>query len=211
MKISLKKAVHTHYNDRQLSKENLAVLKKQRDRAVSASLNESAPLNGSASSKKFLSPKIWKSMVAAAAVAVLFLPFGFNILKHIQLEDQILNEVVYNHTRQMNPEIKTASLDSVQNYLSRLEFQLIQSPRLSKNEWVVLGGRYCSIQGRLAALIQVKNIKSGMICSYYQVPLPEGFSSDDQMTEKFLNGMKVNVWSEKGLLLALVGPDTASV
>lgn len=199
MKVLLKKAVHTHYSGQQLCKEKLAILKKSQ-----------ADFLGYRKKDRYLNPKIWKSLVAAAAI-ILFLPMGLNLIQQESLQDKIVAEVVYNHSKRMSPEVKTASISSVQDYLSRLEFQLIQSSNVPESEWKILGGRYCTIQGRLACLIQVQNKTSGMVCSFYQVPIPKGFSSEKDMIENYLDGLKVKVWSEKGLLLALVGPDSASV
>jgi len=193
MKVTLKKAVQKHYTETQLSTEKMALLKQ-----IQGTNKVSTP------KERFLSPKIWKSMVAVAAMFILFLPLGLGLLNKNSIQNEILSEVVYNHTRDMGLEIQTASFDSVKKYLSKLDFQLINSSFLPEDEWTVLGGRYCSIQGKLAALIQVQNKESGVICSFYQSKIPEGFDPDSQMVEKFLDGVNVKLWFEKGLLLAIV-------
>jgi hypothetical protein len=202
--MTLKQAVQSHYRQRRLTKEKMAILKQ-----VQESIQErTLVLPGK---PKRIHHSIWMGTALVAAAVLLFLPLGWDRLDSKWVQNEIMSELVYHHSKDMGLEIQTASLESVKKHLSRLDFQLIQSTFIPDSEWTVLGGRYCSIKGKLAALIQVRNNENGMICSLYQCKLPKGIDPDEPPVEKFLDGIKVKIWCEKGLLLALVGADTTLV
>ncbi len=123
------------------------------------------------------------------------------------LSQRIVQEVTYNHNKRMTMEIKSASLTEIQNYLSRLDFSLIQSNQLATTHWLIMGARYCSLLGKTAVQIKIKKIDSDQLFTLYQVPL-----SDEMKKAKLTKyhtiqkGTEVSYWIEDGLMLALAGP-----
>lgn len=188
MKASLKKELNSFYRSTNLSKSQL---------------NELMNLqNGKAPQKiqwnLFLAPMV------AACVAFLFV-----MIKQSELPvfDQIVAEVAHNHHKNMDPEILSNDLADIQKTLKHLDFTLVASQNFDSDQWTLIGGRYCSIQGKTAAQLKLQNTKDASFYTLYQVPL-----STDWNPEMLKNGLKeidgivVQTWVEKGLLFALAGP-----
>jgi len=69
----------------------------------------------------------------------------------------------------------------------------------------MLGGRYCSIQGRLAAQIKLED-EAGRVLTLYQTRFSEAFEGiSEQRCE--LDGIQVRIWREGGLLFGLAGSE----
>ena len=150
--------------------------------------------------------QLWfKFSFAAMAVSVLLLSL-FLFRGTESIAEKIAEEIAYNHNKNMQLEIKTASIDDIQNFLSKIDFTLIQSKHLPSEHWELMGARYCSIQGKLAVLMKLKNQSDGKTQTLYQVTYPEDFKNNGPMPfETYVNGVQVKLWREKGLLLALAG------
>ena len=112
----------------------------------------------------------------------------------------ISTEIAYNHNSQMQMEIESNSLLDIQTYLNRLGFTLIESEYFSKGNWELLGGRYCSISGKIAAQLRVKNNDTNEVYTYYQSSIDQ---QPDQNMGFAVDGVNVELWEEKGLLMGL--------
>ena len=146
-----------------------------------------------------------KISFAAMAASVLLLSL-YLFQGSGSLAGKIADEVAYNHNKNVQMEIKTASIDEVQNFLSKIDFTLIHSERLPFEQWELLGGRYCSIQGRLAVQMKIQNKANGKLKTLYQVPYPKELSHIKSVPmETYASGVKVRLWRERGLLLGLAG------
>lgn len=189
MKHPLKENIQNHYRKFGLSSEqldHLTLLQKNRGRRDPVSL-------------------LFKISFAALAASVLLL--SLYLFKSVELvTERISKEVAYNHNKNMPMEIKTSSLDEIQNYLTNLDFKLVRSERFTKPKWELVGGRYCSIYGRLAALIKMENKAEGTLYSLYQVPYFKDLDTVSNLPlETYIDGIRIKLWREKGLLFALAG------
>lgn len=187
MKSPLKEKIQNYYRKFRLSPEqldHLIQLQKKRGRRDPVSL-------------------LFKISFAALAASVFLL--SLYLFKSDELfTEKIAKEVAYNHNKNMPMEIQTSSLDQIENYLSKLDFKLIRSERFTKPKWEIVGGRYCSIQGRLAALIKIVNKAEGTLYTLYQVPYFKGLDTVSTLPlETYIDGIRVKIWREKGLLFAL--------
>ena len=116
---------------------------------------------------------------------------------------RIAAEIAYNHNSQMQMEVKSDVFDDIQHYLNRLDFSLIASEQLPANIWRIIGGRYCSIDGKIAAQLKVENRENGEVYTLYQAKLPEMLASDKELDSIVVDGVEVKLWKENGLLLGL--------
>jgi hypothetical protein len=114
-------------------------------------------------------------------------------------------EIAYHHNKHMKSEIQTHSMDELKSFLTKLDFSLIDSERLPSSEWELLGGRYCSLQGRLAAQIKVRNKKNNKEYTLYQLAIPKELTDLNGVHEDYRLGAKVKIWKERGLLLGIAG------
>ena len=189
MKNPLKENIQNHYRKFELSSEqldHLTQLQKNRGRRDPVAL-------------------LFKISFAALVASVLLL--SLYLFKDAEsIAERLSKEVAYNHNKNMPMEIKTSSLDQIQNYLIKLDFKLIQSERISPSKWELVGGRYCSLQGRMAALMKIVDKPGGKGYTFYQVPY---FKDLDKVStlplETYIDGIRVKLWREKSLLLALAG------
>lgn len=187
MKEPLKQKVHKHYQNFELSSEQLDNLDQiQRERG-----------------ERKRSQLLFKASFAAMAVSVLLLAF-FLFRGATILTGEIAEEIAYNHNKQMKMEIKTSSIDQIQSFLSKVDFTIIQSEYLPVETLKIVGGRYCSIQGRLAVQIRIINLTTGKNQTLYQVPYPKDLENS-KTRSTYVNGVQVKLWKEKGLLLGLAG------
>jgi hypothetical protein len=128
---------------------------------------------------------------------------------------EIAAEVVDNHLHMKPLEIEGNELASVGAYFDRLDFQPIESRYLADIGLDLLGGRYCSLQSITAAQLRFKSLGSDKLHTLYQVgydpavfkALPN-LDEGDQPISVFNRGVKVTIWVEKGVLLALTEAPT---
>lgn len=183
---NLKSALKKHYNDieltpKQLERLNQTTIKQE-------TINKIKPI-------KFFN--IRNSM--AASVVVFSCLFGFIQFKQPSFL-AISEEIAYNHNSQMQMEIKSNSLLDIQTYLNRLDFKLIKSEYFLEGNWELLGGRYCSISGKIAAQLRIKNKDTNEVYTYYQAS--NEFKPKQEMAFA-VDGVNVELWQEKGLLMGL--------
>lgn len=211
MKTSLKKATKAHFEQQTLSQTQLDffenILKEGNDNDSSNSANTPNKKEARVS----LSFNKWLSIAAMLILSISSLLF----LNPPQSKQGLLiaKEVIANHIRQRPLEVNSDNFEVVGAYFTQLDFNLTQSKLMNNNNGVkILGGRYCSIQSEIAAQIRYQD-KDGNAHTLYQVRYdPEIF--DDilswkkirQPTTYDVDGFKVSIWVEKGLLMANVSP-----
>lgn len=81
----------------------------------------------------------------------------------------VLAEIAMNHNKRLNVEYPYQEYQKLQTAMDRLDFKLAPMIDLP-GKFSLLGGRYCSIQGKLAAQLKVKDIASGNIATLYITP-----------------------------------------
>jgi len=144
------------------------------------------------------------------------------------IANKIAEEVALNHLTLKPLDKESPIVAELQNYFTQLEF----SPFESKHALTLaalsgkhlLGGRYCSIQGVTALQLRYANTYSSNItlsesskgaATLYQVnyessihgaiPNIENNEAPIQINQR---GLNIQIWLEKGLLMALVGEVT---
>ncbi|MCK5724703.1 MAG: hypothetical protein KAI84_19370, partial [Gammaproteobacteria bacterium] len=69
----------------------------------------------------------------------------------VALDQRIGSEVAKNHINLKPLEIQTSSIQDIRQFLAKLDFSPIESVLLKGGTKNLIGGRYCSIQGVIAA------------------------------------------------------------
>ena len=191
---SLDKALKTHYEDKSLSTNQLDELIGMQQAADENLLT------------RFLTEvKGYRyAFYATACLLLMTLVVSFNLINRAPLSERVMHEIAYNHQKEMPTEVTSSSLANISNYLDKLEFPLIASNTLNNNNWELLGGRYCSINGKLAAQLKVKNLQDSKTYTFYQAALGSDISKvvHDKQAQA-IEGVNVSIWQEKGLLLGL--------
>jgi hypothetical protein len=209
--VTLPHALKQHFADLELSDDQLAQLaalqqrlqlERQTDQSQDQKQDRCNKQGWGTALRSRLQP--YRYQLVTAMVVVLTIAVTTPFIGSEDVTRQVIDEVAYNHNKQMTMEVKSANLAEVTNYLSKLGFSLISSKLLPTTKWDLLGGRYCSIHGKLAAQLKVRNREDNRIYTLYQALLPEQMADINQL-EDYADGVNVKLWREKGLLLGLAG------
>ena len=147
----------------------------------------------------------WGSLAVSMVTLILVVSYFYTTSTNEFNLKSLPSEISYHHNKQMNSKIMTSSISKMRKSLSKLDFSLITSEKLPPSKWKIIGGRYCSLQGRLAAQIKVKNLKKNKEYTLYQMARPPELEGPVESFQEFHNGAKVKIWSENGLLLGMAG------
>ena len=196
--VNFKDALKEHYSDINLSDEQLASLMEAQ---AQAQASESAHNRDRKASRSFLSG------LAVAAIVLLGVFGAYSSIQEGELAEEVAAEMSYNHSMKVRPEVMTSDYIEAAKFLTRLDFSVVVPDRLVKSAWQLIGARYCSVKGKIAARFELKHVASGQLYTLYEAPVPEGGESHfDKRMDLYKKGNHVSLWKEKGLLLGLAGP-----
>ena len=164
--------------------------------------------------KKSLSPEKMESLLSlqlelnkgrkkrlpllAGFVAASLVLFTFIQFNSAPLDQKIIAEVVYNHNKDMPPEVLSEDYQEVNQALDKLDFKIIKSQRLASH-YKLIGGRYCSIQGKIAAQLKLLDRKTQKRVTLYQFkPSFKPIRAEGQK-----DGTTVKIWHEGELSFAI--------
>ena len=188
----IKSTIKDHFSETSMSSENIDKLLKTQAGILSDLKENNHTTNNS---RRFL----WLIAVTAVFIAI----FSYNeLFEKKDLTSQIAAEVAYNHHKLKDPEVFSSSYIAIQNKLSKLDFSIVTSKLLSP-AMILIGGRYCSIKGVLAAQLRYRHSDTGKTVTMYQVPTTKQYKKAfNALIETQIDGITVKIWQEKGLLIA---------
>tara|TARA_B100000959_G_C14988095_1_gene626505 strand:+ start:500 stop:1078 length:579 start_codon:yes stop_codon:yes gene_type:complete len=143
--------------------------------------------------------------LAASIVGVLFLGLFVYQNNTLSLKQELIEEIAYNHKKNLNPEIVSSSFKQVRQYFSKLDFLPVHSKALPAAEWELIGGRYCSLKNKLAAQLRLRDKKSGDVLTWYQLSNKNDLIHVSETYDVFKDGMRVKIWEENGIIHGLAG------
>lgn len=110
------------------------------------------------------------------------------------------HEVALNHQKQLETEFSATDFATLRTQMGKLDFVLTAPARLSSADLHVVGARYCSIQGHLAAQVKLADGK-GRRYTLYQT---QGtYANDLGEMRTTVNSVDILLWNEAGSLFAL--------
>jgi len=112
-----------------------------------------------------------------------------------------VREVAMNHTTRLEPEYYGETLAMLDNSMQQLPFTL-QLPESIDKAYQLVGSRYCSLGGVLAAHVRLKSLGSGKPMSLF-VTSNSAQLEDVRSQQTTLEGVDVEFWREGGLFYAL--------
>lgn len=143
----------------------------------------------------------------AAGIMVMLLnsPFTYNSPEDIQ--QRIANEVLTNHLHLKPLDVNTDSISQVKTYMDRLNFNPKLSINLPSKQTTLIGGRYCTLQGVIAAQLKLL-MPSGEVITYYEAAydkkrfgkLPKTENNEKPILIKE-NGFTMRMWQESDLVM----------
>ncbi|MEH6577371.1 MAG: hypothetical protein V7731_09895 [Amphritea sp.] len=203
-RIELPKALKQHFAAKQLSEQQLAKLQRlQSERQSESETTEDPQVQ---SERLCGGLRCYRLPLSAAGAVLLAILLALTFNQPQSLTESVVAEIAFNHNQDVPVEVESSTIPFLVNRLSKLEFALIRSARLSESKWQLLGGRYCMINGRLAVQIKIRHLEQDRIYTLYQASLPKGLSNLNSI-EQLADGVRVKLWQEQGLLLGLAGDD----
>ncbi len=148
----------------------------------------------------------------AGAVATFLLVFFLTPYLQNQsgIQQKIAMEVVANHIKLKPLEIETSSIEGIRRYFKKLDFVPVNSQLVNQLGLELIGGRYCSLQGNIAAQLRVRKPGTNTVQTLYQTEYRKDvfenmptLEEGDKPVDIHVKGVKVTIWVEKGLLFAL--------
>lgn len=119
------------------------------------------------------------------------------------LSRAVAKEIAMNHRKQLGVEFGATTIADLHRRMNKLDFEPIRSVRVSKT-FRMIGARYCSIQGGIAAQIQLAD-GSGRRYTLYQTRLVDPLTRlRSQALE--IQDLRLRLWRENDVFLGLIGP-----
>ncbi len=146
--------------------------------------------------------RVWHLRIAALAAVLVagFLAVHFHLAAQSTTE-RVLGEIAMNHQKQLAVEVATESYADLRAAMDRLDFD-IEPARVVSAAYDLVGGRYCSIQGSLAAQIKIRERGTGRMLTLYAAELtPERANIERQ--ERVHDGVRIKLWSEGDVFFGL--------
>ncbi len=194
-----------HYQNLTMSQEKLDQLLAATAAADAVITQQNKRQMMASAIRNFVVPgKQWASWVGVglACGLILALSMGmYNSVADNKRTEHTLREVALNHTTRLEPEFRGSSLANLDNSMHQLPFALVL-PKSITSEYELIGSRYCSLSGVLAAHVKLHDKKSGKPMSLFVA------SNADELEEippqqTILEGVEVQFWREGGLFFAL--------
>jgi hypothetical protein len=112
--------------------------------------------------------------------------------------NRFANEIAFNHQKKLPSEIKTNSILELNKMMDKLDFEIVLPQKISTN-LVLKGGRYCSVDNRVAAQLKLEN-KQGKRITCYVFKKNENFEFDKKILK---DNIEVTFWNDDVLIFAL--------
>lgn len=148
-----------------------------------------------------------------AAVAALLL-LGLTILAYFpgndseDLPKRLAQEVFTNHVHNHSLDLETQSIEELREGLDRLNFVPVDAIASRDERLTLLGARYCTLQGAIAAQM-LFHTPSGARVTRYQAAYDPGrfgglpdWDRQQEPVSVRLRGVEVRLWVEQGVVIA---------
>jgi len=147
------------------------------------------------------------STALVAGVALFAAVLWQQQLARFDLRDLTIREAAMNHTSKLQLDVETSQLDLLTAKMEKLDFP-ITLPSQLKNKLSLIGGRYCTINGHLAAHLKFEDREQGNQLSLFMTPATNTLSSLHGQKARIADlAVSVSLAEENGLFYALASAD----
>ena len=148
-----------------------------------------------------------RSRVISFALAASLLLMSLVVLTHqnilaSQRTDTVMREVALNHSSKLKVDAESGSLIELQGQLNELPFEIKMPDSGFFAKLAVLGGRYCTLNGSLAAHLKLSDPETSKEYSLFLTPSTEDLLSI-KSDETILSGVDVKLWHENDVVYAV--------
>ena len=216
MNKTVKENIHQHLGAFELSAKQLSNFDDLENRVLQNAqvVAHDTGLDKSKSYKGFAWPLLASVLLVGVLIATL-LPLskiGGEGKAQQELIYAIASEVSYNHLKLKPLEVASTQLSNVTQYFKKLDFNPLGSSQVLGLSSALIGGRYCSIQGNIAAQLRMQDDKGAISTLFESRFNAEDFGFLPKLEAQqapisvHVDGQHVKLWVEKGLVMALVSP-----
>ena len=137
--------------------------------------------------------------------AVILLTIGIGSWLHMSADSithQVVAEIGHNHRQHGALMVESDRYGVVQAALGELNFPV--RPRRDEliQDFVLVGGKYCTIQGSRAAQLKLSPRKNGTIHTLYVLPMSDDIKDVEPGVYE-TNGVQIELWTDQSLLYGL--------
>ena len=151
-------------------------------------------------------PRVWYRRMAAVAAGLLLCFGAFHVwMQERDATRRVLAEIAMNHQKQLEVEVAGAEFAAVARALDRIDFE-IRPPEALRGAFELLGGRYCSIQGVLAAQLTLRDRGTGAMHTLYATGVTPALAGIGGVATVF-DGVPIRLWHEGAVFFGLAGRD----
>lgn len=144
-------------------------------------------------------------IIVATAAALWFAVFrGFSPESPHEIASTVARVAAEGHNERQELEFRAARTSELRRMMKSLDFAPVEPDMMARMNMHVVGARYTTIEGVIAAQILYRDPK-GEPCTLY-LARPVEKLSHIQAGEHDVDGLRVSVWREKGLLMVLARP-----
>lgn len=118
------------------------------------------------------------------------------------VEQLVAEEIALNHDKNLPSDFSGENLTLLGKAMPKLDFELIASEKINAARLQLIGTRYCSIQGNIAAQIKYRTADNRRVTVYQTKPLA---SLDHTGSLTVIQGdRKIELWQEQGRLMGII-------
>ena len=194
---NLDKNVKNYYNSQSLDPAVMSRLKA----IAETKTNEEATVKASLTTTKRL------KMAVAASLFLVFSSISYQLFYNpstSELIQRIAQEVELNHSKQFKSDFLASNYSSLAASMDKLNFLLQAPKRLTQAGYQIVGARYCSIQGQIAAQIKLLD-KEGKTHTLYTTKLNEQLTQINSISLQ-VDNLLIEQWHEGKLFYSLASP-----
>jgi len=191
--------VARHYRKQTYSPARKQVLEAKLERMPAAGLNASEPVEERNVRVRFWSSASnyhWLGQAAVGLILVAGLMFFYDSSLNRERSETTLRAAALYHKTRLQLDFEGNSIVELRSQMKELPFTLQLPVSVDLQTFRLVGGRYCSINGQLAAHLRFTNPDSGRHFSLFQTALAPQLERLDLSAEN-IDGMAVRLWNEK--------------
>lgn len=148
-------------------------------------------------------------MAAAAALVIAALSFVWTVAGHRvrspeQIAVAVAHQAAIGHNEKQELEFQVRECAELRAKMKSLDFTPVEPVMMREMNMHIVGARYTTIAGEIAAQIVYRDAK-GVPCTLYEVRPVEGLARV-ALGEHQIDGVHVALWKEKGLIMVLARP-----
>ena len=143
---------------------------------------------------------IWGYVLIAATV-ILGIGLYTSLDRAQSLTDRVLQEIVMNHEKALDIEVAAADYEELQSRMDRIDFDISPNAAIRKS-YELKGGRYCSIQGELAAQLKIRHRETRIVHTLYVTRLSPTL---DRLSDRsyIKTATRIRLWKDNGRFFGL--------